>query len=161
MKRKINIIDIIIILIVIAVIIGCYLHFSKDSQSTQVDNIFKIGKEKVTFVLEGDNIRPELCDKISINDNLIVLGDYQDAMVTNVEVYDHESVAAVDGEIIAVDDPTMKRIVVTIEANVNRYGPYMDIGGQLLKSSVKFWFKTDKMTMLTKVVDITEIQIDN
>ncbi|GKX30359.1 hypothetical protein SH1V18_28390 [Vallitalea longa] len=161
MKRKINIIDVIIILIVIAVIIGCYSHFSKDSQSDQVNNIFKIGKEKVTFVLEGDNIRPELTDKISINDKLIANGNYQDAIVTNVEVYDHEIVVAVDGKIKAVNDPTVKRVVVTIEANVNRYGPYMDIGGQLIKSSVNFWFRTDKMTMLSKVVGITEIKVDN
>ncbi|GMQ57580.1 hypothetical protein AN1V17_19750 [Vallitalea sediminicola] len=150
MKRKINMVDIILIIILIVVIAGSYFYFTKDDKEEN----FKIGKEKVTFIVEGDNVLPELSNKIAIEDKLMANGIYQDAVVTKVEVVDHEEVIAVDGVIKAIKYPTLKRVIITIEANVNRYGPYMDIGGQELKSSTNFWFKTDKMTLLGKVVNI-------
>lgn len=157
MKKRINVIDITIALIVIAIIVGSYVHFNKAKQVSKVIDTFEIGKKKVTFMVEGDNINPKLCDKIFVEDKLIANGHYQDATITNVEIYDHEYIAAVDGEIKTFKNPTCKRVIVTIEANVNKYGPYMDISGQLLKSNVKFWLRTDNMTMLCRVIDITEI----
>lgn len=152
MKRKINLVDIILVIILIVIIVGCYFYFTKDDK----DENFIIGKEKVTFIVEGDNILPELSNKVAVDDKLIANGIYQDAVVTKVEVLDHEEVIAVDGEIKAVKNPTLKRVLITIEANVNRYGPYMDIGGQELKSSTKFWFRTEKMTFLGNVVNLID-----
>jgi hypothetical protein len=150
MKRKFNAIDIIVVVVVAIIIIGCYKYFSKDNSKED----FKIGKEKITFIFEAGNILPELSNKVVVDDILLDDGKYQDAIIKKVEVFDHEEVIAIDGVLNAVNNPTIKRVYVTIEASVNRYGPYMDLGGQAIKANEVFWLRTDKITMLGKIVNV-------
>lgn len=148
-NRKFNIVDFLLLCLAIVVVIGGYLYFSKDAGET----IF-IGKQKVVFVAEADEINEDISNSIQIGDKLVAMGNYQDGEIIDVQIYDSEEIAAVDGKIVAYPVEDTKRIVVTIEANVNQYGPYIEFGGQEVKVGAPYWIKTDHMHAYGFVVDV-------
>lgn len=153
MKRKFNIIDILVILLILGVVAGGYWYLKKDDiSSTQ----FVSGKETITFIAEANKVNPEVCENIAIGDQLVAVGNFQDAYVTDFYVEDMPDTSAKDGQIIQVNDPTLKRLVITIEAKVNRYGPYMEFGGQEIKGGVSYWIKTEKISAFGQVINILD-----
>jgi len=150
-RGKWNLIDAVIVVIIVCICIGGYLYFKKDSGTVQ--NIMS-GKEKLVFTAEAEEVLPEIIDSINIGDQLVATGKYQDAFIKDVQVYDQQYITAKDGKIISYNDTTLKRVVVTIEANVNRSGPYYELGGQEIKAGASYWIKTDKMHMNGFVVSV-------
>lgn len=153
MKRKINSIDILVIVIILAVIVAGYWYINRNQ--TGGTNVVS-GKKTITFVAEADRVYPDVCDDIKVGDRMVATGTYQDAQVVDVKVEDHKEVTAKDGKIVEVNDPTMKRLVVTIEAKVNQYGPYIDFGGQKIKSGDNYWIKTEEVSVYGYVVKILD-----
>lgn len=153
MKRKFNIIDALVILAVLAVLAGGYWYMNRDKDTTAA---VETGEEKITFVAEATKIYPDTVDKLQVGDKVVAEGRYQEGVITEVVIEDDATYAAKDGEIIRVVDPTIKRIQVTIEATVNRYGPYMDLGGQEIKAGEPYWIQTDKFKAYGNVVTVLE-----
>lgn len=152
MKRKFNGIDLFVILIVIVVAVGAYMYLSKDDS----DEPIIAGKQTITYIAEAYEVDPAVCDNINIGDKIVAVGKYQDALIKEFYVEDTLVEAVKDGQIIQVEDPTTKTLRVVIEAKVNRYGSYMDFGGQKIKSGESHWIKTDKMSAYGYVVKIVE-----
>lgn len=152
MKRKFNIIDVLVVLLIVVVLVGGYLYLNRDRGEAAVIS----GNDKIVFIAESNEVNPEVCNNIAVGDRLVAVGRYQDAYVTEVLVEDMADVAAKDGQIIQVNDPTLKRLVVTIEATVVKYGPYMEFGGQEVKAGVNYWIKTDKISTFGQVVNVLD-----
>lgn len=152
MKRKFNVIDVLIIVVVIAVGIGGYFYITQEDKG---DSVF-VGKKKMTFMAQAFNIEPEVSKTIKEGDVLVANERVQDAIVKKVEIYDMDMVSSKDGELIAVKNPDKKRVVVTIEATVNKYGPYTDFAGQEVRSGVNYWIRTKEMHMYGQVMKIIE-----
>lgn len=153
MKRKINSIDVLVIVIIVAVIVAGYWYMHRNEGSST--NIVS-GKKTITFIAEADKVYPDVCKDIKIGDRMVAAGTYQDGQVVDVKVEDHQEVTAKDGEIVIVNDPTMKRLIVTIEAKVNQYGPYIDFGGQKVKAGDSYWIKTEEVSAYGSVVKILD-----
>ncbi len=155
MKRKFNAIDVLVILIVIALIAGGYLYLNRDNDDTAGVEIFT-GKKTVTFIAEAYKVNSDVCKAVNVGDQLVAVGQLQEGYIKEVLVADTADVAAQDGQLIQVNDPTTKRLVVTIEALANKYGPYIDFGGQEIKAGSSYWIKTEDVTAFGIVVKIID-----
>ncbi len=150
MKRKFNIIDLLIVIAILAVLGGGYWYMNRDQDATAIET----GEQKITFVAEATKIYPDTVDKLQVGDKCVAEGQFQDGVITDVVIEDDATFAAKDGEIIKVTDTTMKRVVVTVEATVNRYGPYMDLGGQEIKAGKTYWIQTDQFKAYGSVLTV-------
>lgn len=153
-KKKFNIIDGLIIILLIAVGIGGYMYLKKDDGGPAIVT----GKQKVEIVVEAYKVNPEVCDQIAIGDQAVAAGYYVDAFVTDVFIENDKTVGAANGEIVALEDPTLRHIVVTFEANCNRYGSYMDVGGQEVKVGKQYYIKTARMAALGTIIEVKLIE---
>ncbi|PKM49134.1 MAG: hypothetical protein CVV02_17460 [Firmicutes bacterium HGW-Firmicutes-7] len=152
MKRKFNGIDLLVIVVMIIIAVGAYKYLTKDDSGQTIVT----GKETITFIAEAYKLSPEICDNIAPDDQIVAVGQYQDAYIKEVYVEDTVVEAVKDNEIIMVNDPTTKTLRVLIEAKVNRYGSYMDFGGQRIKAGDSYWIKTDQMAVYGYVVKVVD-----
>jgi hypothetical protein len=151
-KGKFNYIDIIIIIIIIGVIVAGIMYMSKDDDTEVVVS----GKEHIIFIAEADGIDANTIKDLKVGDKLVALDSFQDAEITDIQVFDAEGVDVVDGEVITYSIAEKVRLVVKIEGNANKYGPYTEIGGQEIKAGSKYWIKTDTVQAYGYVVNIIE-----
>lgn len=153
MKRKINSIDILIAIGVIVLLIGAYMYLSRND----TDDSFTISSDhRITFMVEADKLLPGMGAKIAVGDQLVANGSYQDAYVTDVSVSEFKMTIANKGALAVVSNPTREIVRVTIEARVNKYGPYRDLSGQEIKAGLGYWLKTDDVVTLANIVKIIE-----
>ncbi|PKM68825.1 MAG: hypothetical protein CVU95_01685 [Firmicutes bacterium HGW-Firmicutes-2] len=153
MKRKINSIDILIALGILVLLFGAYKYMSR----SQVDDGFIISSDhRVSFMVETDKLPLGMGERIHVGDQLVASGRYQDAYVTDVSIADSKEVIASGGAFVEVVNPTKELVRVTVDAKVNKYGPYRDLSGQEIKAGLDFWFKTDEVVTLTKIVQMVE-----
>lgn len=149
-KKRFNYIDILIILAVIFVIIIAAWFLTRDKGERLVSS----GKVDITFIAEADSVPNEALDQIQIGDNVVASGRFQDAKIVDYEIYDSEELVAIDGELKMISDPERKKIVVTISGKANKYGPYIDLGGQEIKAGSKYYIKTDIFEVYGYVVKV-------
>lgn len=154
MKKKFNVIDGLLLVLVVVVAIGGFFYLKKDDGQPSMI----VGKQKVIIVAEGYKVEPDICDSIQIGDVATAAGEYLDAKITDLLIEDDLSVEAVNGELVAVQNPTKKHVVVTFEGMANRYGPYLDLGGQELKVGKTYYIKTDKMHIFGTLIEVKLIQ---
>lgn len=147
-KGKFNIIDLLVIVMVIAVgIVGYnYLAGSEDNQPTSVVNL--------EVSVELDFIKAEFKDTIQVGDTLIALNTSQSGQVISLEVLPYEEVQAIDGQLVPVEDPSYIRMIVGLEVQATKYGPYMDFSGNELKSGKLFRLETDAYGFEGKTIDV-------
>lgn len=154
-KRKFNYIDVLIICVVIVVLIAGYMYLSKDNKEVKVSS----NQVEVTFVAEADPVLNDALQQLAVGDVLVANGVYQEATITSIEIKDSAVATAIDGQLVMVANPENKKMVVTISGKANKFGPYIDLGGQEIKAGSKYYIKTDMFEaygMIVNVVDIKE-----
>lgn len=151
-KKRFNYVDILIILVVIAVIIVGAWFLTRDKGSEVISS----GKVEVTFIAEADSVPLEALDQIKIGDHVVASGRFQDATIVDYEILDSQEIVAIDGELKMISDPERRRVVVTISGKANKYGPYVDIGGQEIKAGSKYYIKTDVFEAYGYVVKVID-----
>jgi len=151
-KRKFNYVDITIIIIVIVVAIGGFMFLKKDSGETS----FVSNNINVSFIAEADNITNEAVQQLQVGDAIVANGTFQDAYITSIEILDSGNMVAIDGQIQMLANPSYCKIRVTISGKANQFGPYIDLGGQEIKSGSRYYIKTDIFEAYGSVVKILE-----
>ncbi|NDL66510.1 DUF4330 domain-containing protein [Anaerotalea alkaliphila] len=152
-NKRFNWVDGLVLLLVLAVGAGGFYFLQQRKAS---GGGVETGKREIVFLAEAVRVLPEVAASVEIGDRIVALNAIQDGEVVGVEIFDTQREAAVDGAIVAVSDPNSKTLRVTIRATVNRYGPYMDFGGQEIKVGSSYWIKTEGMHALGSVVAILE-----
>jgi len=152
-KGKLNIVDIFVILGVIAIIIlAVWYLFLKDAPVNMADD----GSNTITFVAKAYGLEKEAVDKLKIGDSLVALDVYQPGKILDFKVEPSQIVAAIDGEIVAIDDPTLVDITVTMEVVPNKQKAYMDMGSQQIIVGIPYWIKTQAMHAEGVIISIED-----
>lgn len=142
MKKKLTFIDYLLIafLIIVIVAIIFYVSSKKKEQPTTIT-----GNKTVTFLVEAKKVLPDVAEAIAQGDTLVAMNRYQKGHVKHIDIEPDYEVIAKDGQLIKSPLKEQRRLKVTIEAEVNQFGPYLEIGGQEVKAGVNYWLKTDRM----------------
>jgi len=149
-KRKFNYVDVLVLVVIIVVLIAGFLFLKKDNSGGG----FVSNNVMVTFIAEADEITKEAVQQLHVGDSIVANGAFQDAVITNIKILDSGSVEAIDGELQMLADPSYSKIRVIISGKVNKYGPYMDLGGQEIKAGSRYYIKTDVFEAYGYVVKI-------
>ncbi len=155
MKKKINFIDVIIIIGVVVVIAGAFWYFTKANGDTAVGSSNKV---EITFVAEADNLQNDAVQQLKVGDILVSNGVFQDGKIQDIQISKSTEVVAIDGELIEIEIEELSKITVTIQGKANKYGPYVDLGGQEIKAGSKYYIKTDTYEVFGYVVQILEVK---
>ncbi len=155
MKKKFSVLDGFIALVALAIIAGGVIYFTGRDQGNI--NQTGSGKVNIVFVAEADNIPEAMLRQLEIGDQLVASGRFQDAKIKDIEIYKSTDISAVDGEIVSYELEETRRLVVTIQGQVNKYGPYIDLGGQEIKAGSPYYIKTDQFEAYGNVVNIQDI----
>lgn len=153
MKKKLNYIDGLIIVLVLAVIAGGVWYLTKDDAESGIIT----RKTEVVYKAEAKNLIDSTVEQIQVGDKLVAMGSVQDAEIIDIQYRDAYVVEAVDGQLVPIVQAGLKDIVVTIKGKANQYGPYIDLGGQEIKAGSKYYIKTDVFEAYGNVVEVTSI----
>lgn len=155
MKKKINFIDWLLIVLVLVVIIAGISYVLKDKGESGV----VIGKKPLVFVAKSEGIRKEVAEAYNIGDKLVASERYQDGTIIKVDITPEKELVGIDGEIVARDIEGSFQVWVTIEAEVNQYGPYRDFGGQSIKVGEPYAINTKYARSNGYIVEIIEQEV--
>ncbi len=155
MKKKLSVLDLVIVVVVLSVLVGGFFFMRSRNQGN--DYQASSGKVDVIFVAEAVNIPEAMLTQIAVGDQLVAAGSYQNASIQSIEVFKSTDIAAVDGKIVSYELEETRRLVVTIQGQVNKYGPYMDLGGQEIKAGSPYYIKTDQFEAYGNVVNIQSV----
>lgn len=119
-NKKLNIIDVTIILVVLAIIcVGVYVYFTKFSKS----DVTSTNTADIRFTIEVNGISEEAANSFNIGDN-VTLGETTSGrgVIENVEVLNNRIVAknTKDGTITWADVPDEYTARVTIASTVTK-----------------------------------------
>lgn len=161
MKRRLNIIDYSLIILVLIALVGSGLFiFKKLNKNAESSNIIT-GRQKVRLICDAHSILPDVAEKMRVGDKLVAKKAFQDAEVIEVKVEEDFEIGAVDGKIVKVALPEYRYVTITIEGSANRYGPYMDLGGQALKMGEFYWIKTSEANLFGSILSIELLEEDH
>lgn len=161
MKRRLNIIDYSLILIVLVGLVGGGLFIMKKLNKNSESSTIITGKQRVRMVCDAHSILPDIAEKMKVGDKLVAKKAFQNAEVVDVKIEDDFEIGAMDGEIVKVMKPEAKYVIVTIEGEANRYGPYLDLGGQALKIGEFYWIKTSSANLFGSILNIETLEAEN
>lgn len=150
--KKFNIIDGIVVLLLIVVGVGAYVYLTKDDSISAVET----GKTEVTFIAQADGVLDSVVDTLKVGDQIIGNGYYEDATIVDVLVEDSCRIDAVNGELILVETPELKKVTVTISGTANKYGPYIDLAGQEIKGGSGYTIRTQFFEAGGKILTLIE-----
>jgi hypothetical protein len=153
MKRKLNYIDGLIIILVLVVLAGGVWYLTKDDGEGGITT----RKTEVVYKAEAKNVVENALEQIQVGDRLVAMGSFQDAEIIDIEYRDAYVVEAIEGQLEAIEQAGLKDIIVTIRGKANQYGPYIDLGGQEIKAGSKYYIKTDVFEAYGNVVEVTSI----
>lgn len=136
--RKINIIDLIIILMVVLIAVSCYMFFFRDSSKQVLDT------GKVVYDFEITNVSKDFVDAINPGDPIrdstrgnelgtVVSKSSRGATMLNEDL--------INGGYVIADVPDAYDVVITIEADANITPANIIIGGARVKVGKKFFIK--------------------
>lgn len=158
MKRKLNVVDYGIIVLVILVLAGGGLFIAKKLNKDSSASSIVTGKQKVIMVCDAHTVLPEVAKMMKAGDKLVAQKSFQDAEVLEVTIDKDFEIGALDGNIVKIDKPEFKYVTVKISGMANRYGPYLDMGGQMLKAGEPYWIKTDKANLFGSILSVELVE---
>lgn len=161
MKRKLNVIDYSLIIIVLVALVGGGLFIFKKLNKNSESSTIITGRQKVRLVCDAHSILPDIAEKMKVGDRLVAKKAFQKAEVVDVRVEEDFEIGAVDGKIVRVPMPEARYVTVTIEGEANRYGPYLDLGGQGLKIGEFYWIKTSSANLFGSILSIDILEEEN
>ncbi len=150
---KINIIDMAIILLVVALFagVGYKLFFQKNNGVSEQPT--KKEKVEVSFLVKG--CTPEIKDSIKKGDKLIVNNQLSDAEVTAVEVSNSKTTTVDEkGNLSVAENP----LVVDLKINVNILGDVSEAGvtfnDEMIKVNADFILETMSFYANAKIIEV-------
>lgn len=154
MKRKLNIVDYVIIAVILIVLAfgAMFLLRSKGKKSEGAKII--TGRQSVEILAEAHTVLPNVASEMKVGDKLVAQKTFQNGEVLEVEVSEDYEIGAKNGEIVKLPLAQFKCVRVKIRADANRYGPYLDLGGQMLKVGENYWIKTDKANLFGSIIGL-------
>lgn len=161
MKRKLNSIDYSLIILVLVALVGGGLFILKKINKNSESSSIITGRQKVRLLCDAHSILPDIAEKMKAGDKLVAKKEFQNAKVVDVRVEEDFEIGAVDGKIVRVPMPEMRYVTVTIEGEANRYGPYLDLGGQALKMGEFYWIKTSEANLFGSILAIEILEEDH
>lgn len=110
--KKINIVDVCVILVIILLVIGAVLKFGKYNSKSD-DTVYTT----IEYQINIENIRNYTADAFQIGDNVYdSLSGVMIGKITNIERKGAENNGSlVSGEIVKVKDPNRMNVILTIE----------------------------------------------
>lgn len=157
MKRKLNFVDYIIIAIVVVVVGAGAFYFIKRGSSGDEGAKIITGKQTVEIVAEAHAVLPEVANRLKVGDKVVAQKRFQDGELIEFEVEEDFKVGAKGNEIVKVAIPETRYVRAVIRGKANRYGPYLDMGNQMLKVGETYWIKTDNTSMFGAIIGLKVI----
>lgn len=137
---KINIMDIIIILLVVLIGVTLYNKLNNSGGSAAAST-----KQDIYIVAEAYGQAPDVVDSIKEGDTIVAQNKYQSGNIDYVDIRDDNYVTTTkEGKLIVQKKTEKKTIEVGINCKANVNGPYIDCGGQEIKVGLPYWIKTSK-----------------
>lgn len=153
MKKKFNGFDYFVFVMIGLLILGGGYYIYRQGQGPSEKQTPSESKAW-TFVVEAENVLEEVAASVQVGDQLVAMNKYQAAYIEAVEVIPDYSYEMIDDQLEKREKESRYRLRVTIQGDVNQYGPYVDLGGQELKVGLDYWIKTDHMHALGRIVDV-------
>lgn len=136
---KINVMDIIIVLLVIVIGVAVINKLNNKGSGTAISS----AKKDIYIVAEAYSQAPDIAESIVEGEALVAQNKYQPGNIDYVDIRDDDYVATTkDGKLVAAKDSSRKTIEVGINCKANISGPYIDSGGQEIKVGLPYWIKT-------------------
>ncbi len=140
--RKVNIVDLLVLLIVLLAVFGIFWKLLGPSVKTAV-----APEVKMTAVLRLRGASPFLVKELETNDQvgkkLVAGNDYTSATITKVtfEPYVIQATTA-DGTVVDATDPSKKDVMITIECMVPKNTAVPKVANQEIRAGRTFTLKT-------------------
>ncbi|MCT4598518.1 MAG: DUF4330 domain-containing protein [Vallitalea sp.] len=139
---KVNMLDLVIVLVIIIAGLFIVNKFSINGNDTTVTSS---AKKQIYLVAEAYKQAPDVAESIVQGDTLVSQNKYQNGKIDYVNIRDNDYLSTtIDGKLVASKNPLLKTIEVGIKCQGNVNGPYIDSGGQELKVGLPYWIKTSK-----------------
>lgn len=145
MKKKFNIVDIIIIAVIVA-IIAMITQRGKIKESISGD------KKRVRFTCLVEELPKETFEDLKVGDELFAQYAIQPGKITKIETFSNNRQDFSEGITDEIYNPDNLSAKVTCEAEVLYDGPYMQLGGQEVKAGIDYILKTETFAANSKIV---------
>ena len=150
-KFRVNIFDIVIIVVVIVLVAGFYVFTHKDAGSA-------VNTEKMTYVIEINKAVPGMEDNIQIGSKLVEnTKNHHIGEVKDFEVVPYTKITPDFENNIYRDsvDPTCNRVLLTVEADVAPSGNSLAVDGQfVVRAGMEIFVKGEGFAGEGYVVEI-------
>lgn len=149
-KKKWNMLDVIIIVVII-IAIAVFLGRDKLFNSGEVAEAIS-GKVTIYYEAEAFKLMEEAAMGFKVGDKITAQNKYQDGVIEKIEIRNTvKTKVAADGTLVAYEDPLEKVAVIGIRAEANKYGPYIEVGGQAIKVGSSYYIKTDHSEVFGRI----------
>ncbi|NLY77574.1 MAG: DUF4330 family protein [Tissierellia bacterium] len=143
MKKKWNWIDITILLIIILLIVG---FLNRDKIIRVGEKVTESNVKDLVITLEAKELTEDMVTDLSVGDKIFSQYNFQNATIKEVVVEPLlRSEAGSDGKMRVYEDSEEVKVTIKIDAQVTYSGPYMELGGQVVKAGNSFVLKTTKV----------------
>lgn len=152
MKKKWNWIDITILLIIILLIVG---FLNRDKIIRVGEKVTESNVKDLVITLEAKELTEDMVTDLSVGDKIFSQYNFQNATIKEVVVEPLlRSEAGSDGKMRVYEDSEEVKVTIKIDAQVTYSGPYMELGGQVVKAGNSFVLKTTKVELPSTIKHI-------
>jgi hypothetical protein len=148
---RINLVDLVVILIVAAVLLGAGYKLLKTRAAAPA--------ALVRFEVLAPTVQPQAAEEIHPGDQLVAGNNLMPDVITSVDVRPAMlGVSTADGTRVQARDPYLKDVVVWVQGKAPVSGGTISMAGQQIRAGAAFILKTrlfeaDKATILTVQVE--------
>jgi hypothetical protein len=143
----INVIDLIVILLVVA-LAGGFLWSKRDTGPVTV--------QTATVKVICPYVRPEVAEQLKVGDQLMARGQLQPVYVTELTVVTaRDTGTAASGELMLQQHPFRQDMYITLEGPISFTGSEIYMAGQQIRAGLdKYTMKTQKFEVLGEILGI-------
>lgn len=143
----INIIDLVVILLILAVGGAWYYRHQEPVQ---------VATHTATVYMECPNLLPEIADQIKTGDKLMARGQLQPVVVKSVRMEAaKDSDTGPDGQLVIQKHPFRKDVYLTVEGPISYTGAEIYMAGQAIRAGIdKYKFKTQLVEVDAQILKI-------
>ena len=152
---KINVVDLVVLLIVAALVVGVIVRFSSAKLNANGGNPLS-EKEDVYVTLYANLVVPEIAQNLKAGQKLVANNEYTDAEIVSVKVEDAAYVGTnSDGIAIESKHPIWKDVTVVVKEKVNPNSVILKVGGQEARVGYSYILKTQTVETNCKIRGIS------
>jgi len=151
MKRKWNWID---STIVILVVLAIFAFINRDKILGGNTNNSSSNKKNIVMTVEVRDLAESMITDLKVGDKIFSQNKLQNAEIKEIVVEPITKLYVRDDGTLAEIEEQGINIEVKVEAEVITSGPYMDLGGQEVKTGIPFILKTTSVEYLGDIKNI-------